>query len=143
MFEPINRKAPEDRRSVPLDPASPPTIKLGQILQVNGTTGYAALADGGALVTQPLWAFSKTGRLDVDIAHAVTVVEAPFSARVDTDGYYGSPVAGNALKVGTTTYVGKLVVESTIDTVAKLQSIVAYCVKAPDANGVIEFKAIR
>ena len=141
-FEVINRKAPEDRRSVPLDPASMPTILAGQVLETNDN-GYAVLADSGAhVVVDPMWAFTATARLDVTISKSVTVVEAPFSARVNTDGYNGSPVKRNPLKVGTGATAGKLVV-ATISTVADLQAVVAYCTKAPDSAGVITIKAIR
>jgi hypothetical protein len=143
MFEPINRKSPEDRRSVHLDPASIPTIKQGQILEVDAADGYAKLADGAAVVAAPLWAFTKSSRLDVSIAKAVTVLEAPFLARVDTDGYAGSPTAKAALAVGTAGNVGKLVVVSVTADATTLQKVVAYCTKAPDADGVMEFKAIR
>lgn len=143
MFEPINRKTAADRRSVPLDPDNVPTIAQGQILEIDAADGYAKLADAGAaVVVAPLWAWTKTTRLDVQIAKAVTVLEAPFVARVDTDGYDGSPVAKNALGVGTGATAGKLVVV-TVSDVATLQSVVAYCTKGPDADGVIEFKAIR
>lgn len=143
MFELISRNAPENRRSVALDPTSPATFKLGQILQKDPSTQYAVLADGASLVTAPMWAFAGKGRLDVDVSNSVTIVEAQFSARVGQDGYAGSPVAGNALKVGTGGDKGKLVVEASVDSVAKLQGVVAYCTKSPDADGVIEFKAIR
>ena len=71
MFEPINRKSPEDRRSVPLDPDSLPTILQGQVLQTDAND-FAVLADGAAFVPDPMWAFTKTGRLDVDTANTVT-----------------------------------------------------------------------
>lgn len=141
MFEPINRKSPEDRRSVPLDPASLPTIAQGQVVQTD-SSGYAVLADGASLVPDPMWAFTKTGRLDVDIAKSVTIMEAPFMFRVDTDGYAGSPAKGDSMEVGTAGNVGKLVVLA-VTTVAHLQSIVAYCITPPDADGVAVFKAIR
>lgn len=143
MLEPINRKAPEDRRSVPLDPAAPPTVLQGSVLQTDGTAnGYAVLADGSALVPDPMWAFTKSSRLDVQEANAVSVLEAPFVAEVDTDGYDGSPAAGAALAIGTGGTVGKLVVV-TVTTVADLQSVVAYCLRAADADGKIRIKAIR
>jgi hypothetical protein len=143
MFEPINRKAPEDRRSVPLDPASMPTIVAGQVLETNGS-GYAVLADAGAhVVTDPMWAFTATARLDTTIAKSVSIIEAPFSARLGTEGYDGSPVKGSALAVGTAGTAGKLVIVASVDTVAKLQSLVAYCTKAPDSAGTIVIKAIR
>jgi hypothetical protein len=143
MFEIITRLAPEARRSVPLHPDTPATVAQGQILSV-GAGGHAALADGAAVVPAPLWAFTKSGRLDVDIGKSVTVVEAPFVAKIGTDGYAGTPALGNALAVGTGADAGKLVVQAiTADNCATLQAVVAYCTKAPDANGVIEFKAIR
>ena len=142
-FKPINRKAPEDRRSVPLDPAAPPTVLQGQVLEVDAADGFAKLADGASVVAAPLWSFTKTGRLDVDIADSVTVLEANFSALVDTDGYVGTPAAGDALAVGTGGNVGKLVVLAVTADATTLQSIVAYCTKPPDSDGFIEFKAIR
>lgn len=141
MFEVITRGAPEFRRSVPLDPASPATILPGQVCQI--ASGYAVLADGASVVAAPLWAFTKSTRLDAAVSNSVSVVEAPFSARVNTDGYNGSPVAGNPLKLGTTTNVGKLVVQTVTADATTLQAVVAYCTKAPDADGVIEIKVIR
>jgi hypothetical protein len=142
MFEVINRKAPEDRRSVPTDPATPPTVLQGQIVEVDAADTYAKLADGAAVVAAPLWSFTASARLDSAIADSLSVMEAPFSARVDTDGYAGTPAAKNALAVGTGANVGKLVVQA-IAAVADLQAVLAYCVLPPDADGVIEFKAIR
>jgi hypothetical protein len=141
MFEPINRKSPEDRRSVPLDPDSLPTILQGQLLTTDAND-FAVLADGAAFVEDPMWAFTKTGRLDVDIANSVTVLEAPFMARVDTDGYTGTPAKGDALVPGTGGNVGKLAVLA-VTTVDHLKSVVAYCQSPPDSDGVIVFKAIR
>lgn len=140
-IELINRKSPEDRRSVPLDPASLPTILQGQVLQEDAN-GYAVLADGAGDIPDPMWAFTKTGRLDTDAGESVTVVEAPFEAYVDTDGYVGTPAAGDALIVGTTTEVGKLKVQA-VSTVAHVMAVVARCVQAPDANGRLKIKAIR
>ena len=142
MFEPINRKAPEDRRSVALDPASLPTVAQGQIVSRDPADGYAKLADGAAVVPDPMWAFTATSRLDSAIASSLSVLEAPFVARVDTDGYAGTPAAGNALAVGTGANVGKLVVQA-VAAVADLQAVVAYALTAPDADGVILIKAIR
>lgn len=143
MFEPINRKAALDRRSVPLDPDSVPTIAQGQIVEVDAADGYAKLADSAAVVAAPLWAFSDTSRLDSAIAKAVTVIEAPFVARVGTDGYDGTPAAKNPLGIGTGATAGKLVVVTMDTDAATLQGVVAYCTKAPNADGVIEIKAIR
>jgi len=141
-FAPINRKAPYDRRSVPVDPNSPPTVEQGQILEVDATDGYAKLADGAAVVGAPLWAWTESSRPDSSISNSLTVLEAPFVARVGADGYAGSPAAKDALAVGTGGNVGKLVVV-TVTAVADLQSVVAYCTKPPDADNVIEIKAIR
>lgn len=142
MLKPINRKAPEDRRAVPFDPAVTTTILQGSVLQLDAATGNAILADGAAVVPDPMWAFTKTGRLDTDQAKSVTVIEGPFVADVDTDGYDGTPAAGDALVPGTGGNVGKLVVQA-VSTVAHLQSVVAYCVKPPDADGFIRIKTIR
>lgn len=143
MFEIINRKAAEDRRSVPTDPDTPPTVLQGQIVEIDATDNYAKLADSGAgVVVAPLWAFTATARLDSAIADSLTVVEGPFSARVDTDVYVGTPTAKAALGVGTGGNVGKLVVV-TVTGVDDLQGVVAYCVKPPDADGVMEIKVIR
>lgn len=141
MFEPINRKAAEDRRSVPLDPASLPTINQGQILQTDAND-YAVLADGAAIVPDPMWAFTKTSRLDTKTAKSVTVLEAPFMAKVDADGHDGAITDGAALTLGTGAAAGKLVAIAPAS-VADLQAVVAYCVKAPDSDGVMLFKAIR
>lgn len=143
MFEIINRKAAEDRRSVPTDPGTPPTVLQGQIVEIDSADGYAKLADSAAVVAAPLWSFTASARLDSAIANGLSIVEGPFSARVDTDVYVGTPTAKQALKIGTTTNVGKLVVEATVDSVAKLQGVVAYCVKPPDADGVMEIRVIR
>lgn len=139
-IEMINRKAPEDRRSVPLNPASLPTIKAGQVLQLVG--GFAVLADGAAFVPDPMWAFTATGRLDVDQSKSVTVVEAQFQALVNSDCYVGSPAAGAALKIGTGADVGKLVV-ATLPADMSDGLVVATCVAAPDADGKLRIKAIR
>jgi len=141
-FELITRGAPEDRRSLPLNPSATPTILAGQVLQKDPATGFAVLADGAAVVPDPMWAFTKTARLDVGVAKSITVVEAPFLAKVNADGYVGTPAAGNALVIDTGANKGKLKVQA-VAAVADLQAVVAYCVKAPDANGVIEIKAIR
>jgi hypothetical protein len=142
MFEPINRKSPEDRRAVAFDPAVTAAILQGQVVSLDPATSKAVLADGAAVVPDPMWAFTKTGRLDTDIAKSVTVLEAPFSAKVDADGHDGAIADGAALAIGTTTAKGKLV-SITPSSVADLQSVVAYCVKAPDSDGVMLFKAIR
>lgn len=142
MFEIINRKAAEDRRAIPLDPDSPPTILQGQVLETNAD-GFAILADSATVVSDPMWAFTKTGRLDTDTAESVTVVEAPFMFRVDSDGYVGTPAKDDAMKVGTGANAGKLETEATVDSVAKLQGIVAYCIVPPDSDGIAVFKAIR
>lgn len=139
-IEIINRKAAEDRRSVPLNPASLPVVKAGQVLQIVG--GFAVLADGAATVPDPMWAFTATGRLDVDQSKSVTIIEAPFQALVNTDGYVGTPAAGDALSLDTGGNVGKLKVQA-ISTAADLQKVVAYCVAAPDADSKLRIKAIR
>ena len=139
MFEPINRKAPADRRSVPLDPASLPTIEQGQVLMTDAN-GFAVLGDGD--FADPMWAFTKTSRLDVAIAKSVTIMEAPFHARVDTNGYDGTPAKDDALIVGTGATAGLLVVQ-VVAAVAHLKAVVAYCVQPPDADGVIVIKTIR
>ena len=141
MFEPINRKAAEDRRSVPLDPVSLPTILQGQLLQTDANN-YAVLADGAAFVPDPMWAFTATARLDSAVSETVSIMEAPFQARVDTDGYTGAPAKGDALVPGTGGNIGKLAVLAVV-TVDHLKSVVAYCVKPPDSNGVMIFKATR
>ena len=143
MFKPINRKSPEDRRSVPFDPAVTTTILQGQVLSLDPATDKAILADSANNpIPDPMWSFSKTGRLDTDEAESVTVVEAPFVADVDTDGHSGVINSGDALTVGTGASAGKLVAV-TVSAVADLQNVIAYCVKAPDGDGVMRFKAIR
>jgi hypothetical protein len=142
MFEPINRKSPEDRRAVAFDPTVTAAILQGQVLSLNPATSKAVLADGAANIPDPMWAFTKTGRLDSDIAKSVTVLEAPFQAKVDDDGHDGAIADGEALTVGTGGAVGKLVA-ITPASVADLQSVIAYCVKAPDSNSIMLFKAIR
>lgn len=139
-IEIITRRAPEDRRSVALNPAALPTIKAGQVLQKVG--GFAVLADGAAPIPDPMFAFTQTGRLDTDISKSVTVVEAPFSAKINSDCYVGSPVAGNALKVGTGADKGKLVV-ATLPADQSAALVVAFCVTGPDADNKIEIKAVR
>src|SRR3972149_3527705 len=100
-FELITRGAPEDRRSFPTNPTTPPTILAGQVLRKDPATGFAVLADGAAHVPDPMWAFTKTARLDSSVSKSITVVEAPFVGRVNADGYMGSPVAGDAFAIGT------------------------------------------
>jgi len=142
MFQPVNRKAPADRRSVPTDPTSPPTVLQGQVVEVDAADGFAKLADGAAVVAAPLWSFTKSARLDSQVANSLTVMEAPFIARIGSDGYVGTPAAKDALIIGTTTEVGKLKVQA-VSTVAHVVATVAYCTKAPDSDGVIEVKVIR
>ena len=139
-IEIISRNAPEDRRSVPLNQASMPTIKAGQVLQMSG--GFAVLADGSAVVPDPMWAFTSTGRLDVDVSKSVTVVEAQFTALVSSDCYDGSPAAGNALKIGTGGTAGKLVV-ATLPADMSAGLVVAFCVAAPDADNKLKIKTVR
>ena len=141
MFEPINRKAAEDRRSVPLNPASMPTVEQGQVVSIDPVTNTAVLADGD--VPDPMWSFTKTSRLDSTIARSLTVLEAPFTARVGTAGYVGSPAAGDYLAVGTGGNVGRLVVQAPVADASANLAIVARCIKAPDSDGVMVFKAIR
>lgn len=140
MFEPINRKAAEDRRSVPLDPASLPTILQGQVLMTDAN-GYAVLGDGDT--ADPMWAFTATARLDSQVSESVSVIEAPFIARLNTDGYVGNPAKNDTLAIGAGGgNVGKLVVQA-VAAVADLKKVVAHCVQAPDSDGVMLFKAIR
>lgn len=141
MFEPINRKAPEDRRPVPLKDGE--VVKQGQIVSLDPVTGKAVLADGAAFVPDPMWSFTASSRLDSATAKSLTVLEAPFIARVGADGHAGTIAAGNALKIGTSNDKGKLVAEATVDTVEKLQNVVAYAIKAPDSDSVLLFKAVR
>jgi hypothetical protein len=141
MFEPINRKSPEDRRSVPFDPAVTPDILQGQVLSLDAATSKAVLADGD--VPDPMWAFTKTGRLDTATAKSVTVLEAPFVAKVNVDGYVGTPAPGDYLAVGTAGNKGKLVVLALNADATVNAPIVARCIKGPDSAGVILFKAIR
>lgn len=143
MLKPINRKSPEDRRAVPFDPAVTTAILQGQILKTDPGTGKAVIADGAAVVQDPMWAFTKTGRLDTDTAEAVTVLEAPFVAEVDADGHAGTINAGDALGVGTGGNVGKLVAVTVTADATTLQSVVGYAITAPDSDGVMKFKAIR
>lgn len=142
MLKPINRKSPEDRRAVPFDPTVTTAILQGQVLTLDPATDKAIIADGAANIPDPMWAFTETGRLDTDIAKSVTVLEAPFVADVDADGHAGVIADGDALTIGTGGNVGKLVAISPA-TVADLQSVVGYCLKAPDSNNIMRFKAIR
>ncbi len=143
MFEPINRKSPEDRRSVPFDPAVTTSILQGQVLTLDPATDKAILADGANNpIADPMWAFTKSSRLDTATAKSVTVLEAPFMAKVDADGHDGVITDGAALTLGTGAAAGKLVAIAPAS-VADLQAVVAYCVKAPDSDGVMLFKAIR
>lgn len=141
MFEIVNRKAPEDRRAVPFDPTVLTAAPAGTIISLDAATDLGILASGD--VPDPMWVFTDPTRLDAAEAESVTVVEGPFVARVDTDGYVGSPTAGAYLAVGTAGNAGKLVV-ATLDADATVNApIVARCLKAPDGDGVILFKAIR
>jgi hypothetical protein len=139
-IEIITRRAPEDRRSVALNPAALPTIKAGQVLQKVG--GFAVLADGAAPVPDPMFAFTQTGRLDTDISKSVTVVEAPFSAKISSDCYVTGVVAGNALKIGDGADKGKLKA-ATLPADMSAGLVVAWCVTGPDADNKIEIKAVR
>lgn len=141
MFEIINRKAPEDRRSVPFDPTVLTAAPAGTIVSLDAATGKAILASGD--VPDPMWVFTDPTRLDAGEAESVTVVEGPFEARVNTDGYVGSPTAGAYLAVGTAGNAGKLVVQTVTADATTLGPVVARCVTPPDGDGVITFKAIR
>lgn len=141
MFEPINRKSPEDRRSVPFDPAVLTDAKQGQIVSLDAATDKVVLADGD--VPDPMWVFSNTTRLDSSTAQSLTVLEAPFTARVGADAYDGSPSAGDYLAVGTGGTAGKLVIQALNADATQNGNIVARCIKAPDSDGVMLFKATR
>lgn len=140
----VSKYAPSDRRTLRLDPTTITSINIlpGQVLKENGSQ-FAVKADGAAVVGSPVWAFTASSRPDVQSAKAVTVVDGPFVADVDTAGYVGSPTLDAALKISTGADVGKLAVESPVDTVAKLQGVVAYCSRTADADGFIRMKAIR
>lgn len=146
MIKFISKNPPADRRTVPLDPSTVTSvnIKPGQVLKQGAAPNrYAVKADGGSVVGGPLWAFTGSDRKDVQKAARITVVDGPFVAEVDADCYAGSPTLDLALKIGTTTDVGKLTAEATVDSVAKLQGVVAYCTRVADADGFIEIKVIR
>jgi len=135
----ISKLPPSDRRSLPVATGS--TILPGQVAEEDAN-GDLVLADGASIVESPKWAFTASSRVDAAEAEAMTVVEGPFTADVNTDGYVGTPVKGNAFEVGTGGNVGKLVVLAVIDG-PTLQSIVAYCERAPDADGFIRIRVIR
>lgn len=137
----VSKLPPSDRRALPFDETTPPTILPGQVV-AEDANGLAVLADGAATVESPKWAFTDSSRKDSSQAKSVTVVEGPFTADVDTDGYVGNPAKGDALQVGTGGNVGKLVVVAPAS-VADLQSVVAYCERPADADGFIRIRAIR
>jgi len=140
----ISKNAPADRRPMKLDPTTVSSINIlpGQVLKENGSL-YAVKADGASVVGGPVWAFTASSRPDVQSAKSLTVVDGPFVADIDTAGYVGSPALDAALKVGTAGDIGKLAVESPVDTVAKLQGVVAYCTRTADADGFIRVKVLR
>jgi hypothetical protein len=146
MIRFIDKLAPSNRRPLKVDKSSIPTIKPGQIVTEDGTTQFVKLADGD--VGDPAWAFVDTTRKDVIAAASgssggMTVVDGGFwVAEVDTVGYVGTPAKNDALIIGSTTDKGKLVVQA-VSTVAHLKAVVAYCVRAPDADGFMRFKTIR
>lgn len=137
----ISKIPPSDRRAMRLDPASPANISPGQMVVEDANT-YAILADDSGDVTAPKFAFTDSQRADAADAQAVTVVEGPFTAEIDTEGYDGSPVKGDAMKAGTGGTAGKMVVFAP-STVADALAVVAYCERAPDANGFARFRIIR
>ena len=136
----ISKLPPSDRRSLPVATGS--TILPGQVAEEDAN-GDLVLADGASIVESPKWAFTASSRVDAAEAEAMTVVEGPFTADVNTDGYVGTPVKGNAFEVGTGGNVGKLVVLTVTADATTLQSIVAYCERAPDADGFIRIRVIR
>jgi hypothetical protein len=137
----VSKLPPSDRRALPFDEATPPTILPGQVVQENASA-LAVLADGASVVESPKWAFTDSARKDSSKASSVTVVEGPFTADVDTAGYDGNPAKGDALAVGTGGLVGKLVIIAPAS-VADLASVVAYCERPADADGFIRIRAIR
>lgn len=141
MFEPINRKSPEDRRAVEFDPAILTAALPGSVVSLDAATGKVIAADGD--VPDPMWVFSNAVRLDSAAAESLTVIEAPFEARVNTDGYAGTPVAGDYLIVGTGGGAGKLAVTTVTADATTLGPVVGRCVVGPDSDGVIVFKATR
>lgn len=146
MIKFVSKHAPNDRRSVPLDPATVTTINIkpGQVLQQGALPNrYAVKADGASVVGAPLFAFTDSSRKDVQAAKAITVVDGPFVAEINADGIVGSPTLNQALKVGTGGDVGKLTAEATVDSVSKLQGVVAYVTRVADADGYVEVKVIR
>lgn len=146
MIKFVSKLAPSDRRSVPLDPATVTTINIkpGQVIKQGAAPNrYAVKADGAGVVGAPLFAFTDSSRRDVQAAKAMTVVDGPFVAEINADCYAGSPTLDQALKIGTAGDVGKLTAEATVDSVAKLQGVVAYCTRVADADGFIEVKVIR
>ena len=137
MLKPLNRKSPEDRRSVAFDPAVLTSAKPGTVLSLDAATGKAILANGD--VPDPMWCWTDTSRLDSSTAKSLTVLEGPFEAYIDTEGYTGTPTAGAYLKPN----AGKLEVH-TMNADATLNvAVVARCVVAPDSDGVMLIKAIR
>lgn len=146
MIKFVSTDAPGRRRSVPLDPATVTTIaiKPGQVLKQGASPNrFAVKADGAAVVGGPLWAFTDSSRKDVQSAKRITVVDGPFVAEINNDCYVGTPTLDQALKIDTGGNVGKLAVEATVDSVAKLQGVVAYCTRTADADNYIEVKVIR
>lgn len=146
MIKFISKNAPNDRRSVPLDPATVTTINIlpGQVLKQGAAPNrYAVKADGAALIGAPLFAFTSTSRRDVQAAKAITVVDGPFVAEINADAYVGSPALDGALAVGTGGNVGLLVATTVTADATTLQAVVANCTRVADADGFIEVKVIR
>jgi hypothetical protein len=137
----ISKNPPADRRAMRLDPASPAVVSPGQVVVENAGT-FAILGDSAGDVTAPKWAFTDSTRTDASSADSITVVEGPFTAEVDTEGYDGTPAKGDAMKLGTAGTAGKLVV-FTPSTVADALAVVAYCERAADADGFIRIRTTR
>jgi hypothetical protein len=137
----ISKIPPADRRALRLDPASPAVIKPGQAV-VEDASNYAVLADSANDVTAPKWAFTDSERVDAADAQAVTVVEGPFTAEMNTLGYDGTPAKGDAMKFGTGGTAGKLITFSP-STVADALDVVAYCERPANAEGFARFRVIR
>lgn len=145
MIKFSDKVAPANRRVFKLDPTTigSVAIKPGMVVERN-SSGFAVKGDGAHVIGGPAWAFVDTSRKDVAGAVSMTVVEGPFSAEINTDGYTGSPALNDPMACGTAGNVGKLATQTiTANDCTTLQKVLAYCTRTADADGFIEIKTVR
>lgn len=135
MIKIISRNQADNRRGMEFDPGT--VILPGQV--VEEVNGKAVLSPGTQPIA-PAWAFTSTTRKDSAIAGSITVVEGPFIADIDADGYTGVVAAQDLLAVDTANH-GKLKTVAASADATVMALVVARCVRGP-SDGVIRIKAL-